>query len=136
MSAKKITARRIERSKYTVYLKKAEEFHQTMLQAEKEKRWNAVGLNAVHCAISACDAISVFHLGLRSSSEYHEDAVNLLSSVSNIPDAGQKSKTLSNILAKKNLVEYEDRDFLENEAKSLIKITTRFFDWVKSKIGR
>lgn len=136
MSAEKISVRRIERSKYTVYLKKAEEFHQTMLQAEKEKRWNAVGLNAVHCAISACDAISVFHLGLRSSSEYHEDAVSLLSSVSNITDAGQKSKTLSNILAKKNLVEYEDRDFLENEARSLVKITTRFFDWVKSKIGK
>ena len=136
MSARNITVRGIERSKYTVYLKKSEEFHQTMLQAEKERRWNAVGLNAVHCAISACDAILVFHLGLRSSSEYHEDAVSLLSSVSNIPDAGQKSKTLSNILAKKNLVEYEDRDFLENEAQSLIKITTRFFDWVISKIGR
>lgn len=78
----------------------------------------------------------VFHLGLRSSSEYHEDAVSLLSSLSKIPDAEQKSKTLANILAKKNLVEYEDRDFLENEAKLLIKLTTRFFDWIKSKIGR
>jgi len=37
MSAKKITARRIEQSKYIIYLKKAEEFYQTMLQAEKEK---------------------------------------------------------------------------------------------------
>ena len=36
--------------------------------------------------------------------------------------------------AKKNLVEYEDRDFFEDEAKMLIKLTARFFDWVKSKI--
>ncbi|MEW6041469.1 MAG: hypothetical protein AB1633_08115 [Elusimicrobiota bacterium] len=116
-------------------MKKAEEFYQTMLQAEKEKHWNAVGLNAVHCAISDCDAILVFHLGLRSSSEYHEDAVSLLSSLENISDAGQKSQTLTNILAKKNLVEYEDRDFHENEARLLIKLTTRFFEWITNKKG-
>lgn len=135
MTAKKITTRKVERSKYTIYLKKASEFYQTMQQAEKDRRWNAVGLNAVHCAISSCDAILVFYLGVRSSSDYHADAVSLLSSLSNISDAGQKSKTLSNILAKKNLVEYEDRDFLENEARTLIKLTERFFDWVKSKLG-
>jgi len=135
MTAKKIITRKVERSRYTIYLKKTEEFYQTMLQAEKEGRWNAVGLNAVHCAISACDAILVFHLGLRSSSEYHEDAVSLLCSLSKIADIEQKSKMLANILAKKNLVEYEDRDFFEDEAKMLIKLTARFFDWVKSKIG-
>ena len=135
MTAKRITTRKIERTKYIVYLKKAEEFYYTMLAAKNEKRWNAVGLNAVHCAISACDAILVFHLGLRSSSEDHGDVVDLLSTVSNIQDIEQKSKTLASILSKKNLVEYEDRDFLESEAETLVKLTTRFFDWVKSKIG-
>lgn len=134
MTAKKIKTRKIERSKYRVYLKKAEEFYYTMLEAKKEKRWNAVGLNAVHCAISACDAILVFHLGIRSSSEQHEDVVSLLSSISNIPDGTEKSKALASILAKKNLVEYEDRDFLENEAETLVKLTTRFFDWVKDRL--
>jgi len=33
--------------------------------------------------------------------------------------------------AKKNIVEYEDRDFQEKEAKELIKLTTRFFEWVQ-----
>jgi len=135
MTAKRITTRKIERTKYVVYLKKAEEFYYTMLEAKNEKRWNAVGLNAIHCAISACDAVLVFHLGLRSSGDDHSDAADLLSTVSNIQDIEQKSKTLANILSKKNLVEYEDRDFLENEAETLIKLTTKFFDWVKSKIG-
>jgi len=134
MTAKKIKTRKIERSKYVVYLKKAEEFYRTMLEAKREKRWNAVGLNAVHCAISACDAILVFYLGIRSSSEQHEDVINLLSSISNISNGTEKSKTLANILAKKNLVEYEDRDFLENEAETLTKLTTRFFDWVKDRL--
>lgn len=134
MTARKITTRKVERSKYAVYLKKADEFYQTMIQAEKEKRWNAAGLNAVHCAISACDALLVFHLGLRSSSEQHEDVVILLSSLPNAADMNQKSRALANILAKKNLIEYEGRDFLESEAEALLKLTIRFFDWVKSKL--
>ncbi|MBA3065824.1 HEPN domain-containing protein [bacterium] len=123
----------VDRNRYKIYLKKALEFYQSMIQAEDSKNWNAVGLNSVHCAISACDAVVVFHLGMRSVSSQHRDAVELLDSIL-IKGADQKSGLLNRILAKKNIVEYEDRDFLEKEAKELIKLTTRFFEWVKEII--
>lgn len=44
-----------------VYLKKAGEFSESMLKARQAKRWNAVGLNAIHCTISACHAVSVYY---------------------------------------------------------------------------
>ncbi|MFH1352382.1 MAG: HEPN domain-containing protein [bacterium] len=130
MTAKKIKNTEVNRNKYKIYLKKASEFYQSMVQAEESKSWNAVGLNSVHCAISACDAVVVFHLGMRSVSGQHRDAVELLNGIL-IKDANKKSGLLNRILAKKNIVEYEDRDFQEKEAKELIKLTIRFFNWVK-----
>jgi len=68
MSARKINTKGIQRSEYKTYLKKAGEFYDTMLQAEERKKGNAVGLNAVHCAISSADAMLVFYAGIRSIS--------------------------------------------------------------------
>ncbi|MDO9514209.1 MAG: hypothetical protein Q7J59_06355 [Elusimicrobiota bacterium] len=130
MTAKKIKHTEVDRNKYKIYLKKASEFYQSMIQAEKSESWNAVGLNSVHCAISACDSVVVFHLGKRSVSSQHRDAVELLNSIL-INGANKQSGLLNRILAKKNIVEYEDRDFLEKEGKELIKLTTRFFKWVQ-----
>jgi len=129
MTAKKIKQTGVDRNKYKIYMKKASEFYQSMTRAEESQNWNAVGLNSVHCAISACDAVVVFHLGLRSVSAQHRDAIELLGSIP-APEVGKKSGLLNRILAKKNIVEYEDRDFLEKEARELIKATIRFYEWV------
>ena len=130
IAAKKIKHREIERSRYKIYLKKASEFYHTMLQAQESGNWNAVGLNGVHCAISACDAVIVFHSGIRSSSTDHRNTIELLNRTS-IRNVRENSNTLGRIIGKKNIVEYEDRDFYEKEAREIIKLTTRFFTWTK-----
>lgn len=56
MTAKKIETKAIERTEFRTYLKKASEFYDIMLQAKEREKWNAVGLNAVYCAISSSDA--------------------------------------------------------------------------------
>ncbi|GAG61692.1 unnamed protein product [marine sediment metagenome] len=40
------------------------------------------------------------------------------------------------ILVKKNLVEYENRDFTQKEAFEIFKRTKQFYNWVISKIGK
>jgi len=103
MTAKKIKQTGVDRNKYKIYMKKASEFYQSMTRAEESQNWNAVGLNSVHCAISACDAVVVFHLGLRSVSAQHRDAIELLGSIP-APEVGKKSGLLNRILAKKMLL--------------------------------
>ncbi|HCG76839.1 MAG: hypothetical protein COZ37_01550 [bacterium (Candidatus Ratteibacteria) CG_4_10_14_3_um_filter_41_18] len=134
MPAKKIRTRTIERTEYKTYLKKATEFYETMLQAERMGRWNAVGLNAVHCAISACDALLVFYAGICSASDNHLAAIDLLLTSVKLPEVKSKSETLRKILVKKSLIEYENRDFIQKEAKEVLKLTERFYTWVTSKI--
>ncbi len=135
-AARHYKTKSIERSEYDIYLKKAKEFYQTMYQAEKVENWNAVGLNGVHTAISLIDAILVRHSGLRSSEEDHMVVVDLLtSSIGNrIKDIAQKSQTAKRIIAKKNIVAYENRDFIKSEALDIIKQVQRFYQWAIEQI--
>lgn len=98
---------------YKKFLKKADEFLETMRESLMKEKWNAAGLNAIHTGISANDALLTFHFGLRSISPKHDDAVKLLISV-------------------KNLVEYDVRLLSRAEAESLAKHAERFLVWVKS----
>jgi len=134
MSAKKIKTKVLERSKYRTYLKKAGEFYDIMFQAKERGKWNAAGLNAVHCAISSSDAMLVFYAGIRSTSDDHLAVIDLLSTSINLPDARSKCENLRRILVKKSVIEYESRDFLQKEALEILKLTERFYTWVVSRI--
>ena len=78
MTAKKLKTVNVSKNDYKVFLGKAKDFYEVMLNARDTEKWVAVGLNAVHCAISCCDAILTFHLGIRSLGEDHMQAVDLL----------------------------------------------------------
>lgn len=134
MVAKKIKTKAVERSEYKTYLKKADEFYDTMLQAKERGKWNAVGLNAVHCAISSSDAMLVFYAGIRSASDDHLAAIDLLSNSIELPDVKSKRETLRKILVKKSIIEYENRDFTQKEALEILKLIERFYSWIISKI--
>ena len=123
--------RTTNKSDYVIYLKKAKEFYQTMYQAEKSENWNAVGLNGVHCVISLIDAILVRHAGMRSTADDHMVVIDMLTSTiaNKIQDVSQKAQTARRIIAKKNLIEYGNRDFTRNEALDMIKQVQRFYDW-------
>jgi len=102
-----------------------------MFQAEKAENWNAVGLNGVHCVISLIDALLVKYSGIRSVGASHMAAVELMNSleVSTLKELGQKVQLAKRVIAKKNLVEYEDRDFSKGEALALLSRVQRFHDW-------
>ena len=134
MSAKKIKTKPIEKTQYRVYFRKTTQFYKAMFQAKEIQNWDAVGLNAVHCAISACDAMLVFYAGIRCTSENHLDVVTLLINSVDLDETNTKSNTLKKILFKKNIIEYEDRNFTEKEALEILKLTESFYMWVSSKI--
>ena len=133
---KKFAVRKTNGVRYRTYLKKAKEFYQTMYQAEKAQNWTAVGLNGVHCVISLIDAILVKYAGIRSSSEEHTRVVELLTySVGNrLMDITKKAQTAKRIIAKKNLIAYENREFIKGEALDMIKQVKRFYDWAISNL--
>lgn len=135
-AARPFKTRSMEKSEYHIYLKKAKEFYATVYQAEKAENWNAVGLNGVHCVISLIDALLVKYCGLRSADEDHSKVVDLLtlSAAGKLNDINQKAQTARRVIAKKNVVAYENRDFFKKEAQDLIKQVQRFYDWAVKHI--
>lgn len=132
MTARKIKTERIEKNNYSGYLKKAQDFFDSMQQSFLSKNWNAVGLNAVHCAISANDAVLAYFLGVRSVAESHQEAVDLLQNCEGITDRDKLAAHLRRIINKKNLIEYESRPFYQSEAEEILKQTERFYNQIRT----
>ena len=133
MTPKKIKIEEVEKGDYKVFTKKAKDFYDIMLTAKKADNWTATGLNSVHCVISSCDAVLTFHLGIRSISDDHLDAVELLQRLPSTIE-GREASTYRRIVAKKNLIAYENRDFRKSEAIEIAKLAERFYNWAMSQV--
>lgn len=133
---KKIPFKKVEKHEYLDYIKKAEEFHKSMMRDFADGLWNAACSSAVHCAILANDALLVCYHGLRSSSPRHDDAPVLLETYFTIPDIKENAAQLRKIIAKKTVVEYESRLFHQKEAEVIVAQADRFFKWAKNKLPK
>lgn len=124
-----------EEKNWKNYLIKAGQFQETARDALSKQNWNAVGLNAVHAAISASDALTVYYKKIRSASDKHSDAVNLfLEVLEKDREAKSVAKHLSWLINKKNLIEYESRLFYQKEAGEALKHMDRFVAWIFDKL--
>lgn len=133
MTRRSPKAENVSKNDYKIFLGKAKDFYLAMLNARDTDNWTAVGLNAVHCAISCCDALLTFHSGIRSSGEDHMRAVDLLLRLPTDIEEGQ-ANTFKRIIAKKNLIAYECREFRRTEAVDILKLTERFYRFTTSKL--
>ena len=106
-----------------------------MLIAFHASNWNAAATLAVQCAISSADAICVYEKGVHSISPDHLDVCGL---VANLPieEADEKSKQLRKVVMRKNMVQYECRSVRKADADEIVKVTTRFYQWVNEKMGK
>ncbi len=105
-----------------------------MREALKNGDWDAVGLNAIHGAISANDALLGTRHGIRPSGQNHGDAAVLLSQYEKSGDAKKSANRLDRMVRKKNLVEYEGRKLTKAEAVALANDAEKFFAWAKGML--
>lgn len=130
MVAKKIKTTSVSKENYSNYLGKAKQFYSTMMMSLADREWDTVLLLGVHAAISITDALLVFHVGKRSISKAHQDAVSLLiQSFPNKDGIRQNANRLSQILNEKHKIEYEPRRFTEKEAYHFAKSVERYLNW-------
>ncbi len=122
--------RNVDKHKYKNYLIKADEFFDSMNENFSKRKFNATVLNAIHCAISSADALTVFYKGVRHAGDRHEDVVVLLNTLE-LSEIKNKNKQLLGLLNIKNSAEYEEKLMIETDALNSIKNTERFYRWVK-----
>jgi hypothetical protein len=130
-----IRTRAVDRHLYENYLKKADEYHKAMNMCHENWLWNACAVNAIHCAISSTDALTVFYLGFRHAGDRHQDVLQLLQKLDiDKKELRSKSRQLSSLLTIKNAAEYEERLMDDNDAENARKACDRFYSWVKETL--
>lgn len=133
---KKIPIRKVTKTQATVYLSKAEQFYRTMKEAQENEDWDAVGLNAIHCVISANDALLGTLHGFRPAGGSHSETAELLGQYEHSEQSKRSIVRLDRMVKKKNLVEYEGRSLTPSEARKLSTDADRFLSWVRSRLGQ
>ena len=135
MTARETKIRQESKSAAGDYWKKAADNYDQMLTAFHAANWNAAATLAVQCVISSADAICVYEKGVRSISQDHLDVCDLVAKLP-LDDSDEKAKQLRKIIARKNMVQYECRSVYKADADEMVKVTTRFYQWVNQRIGK
>lgn len=125
---KHLRTKAVDQGEYIVFWNKAEEFCETMQHAYKNRMWTSVGLNAVHCVISSCDAVLVKSQGIRTAGDDHMQVAELLARVP-VTGIEKQAAAVRRIIAKKNVIAYENREFRESDASDIFKQAERFYRW-------
>lgn len=134
MSAKKVRYSEVEKTVHVIFLEKAASFYRAMSASYRDENWYSVGLEAVHCAISATDVLLAKKCGIKSTGKDHMDVIRLMQDkLGNM--AKDQTATLSRIINMKNQVEYQDRIFTRKEAEEILARTSRYYGWVKEIIS-
>lgn len=126
---KKRETKTVNKNQYRAFLAKAKDFAFMMDISLEEGKWNSAGLQAVHTVISASDAVIVYYGGVRSAEVDHREVVGLLQDIIG-KDASASGRHVSMVIAKKNLVEYEERLITQTEARDMTEHAKRFLEWV------
>lgn len=112
------------------YIKKSEEFIGSAQDNFIKNRFNAAGFDATQAIINANDALTVFFLEKRASSD-HREAIKLhLDVVRTISDNSGRAM-LKNALDMRSAAGYLGETIGRADAESLIKSAIRFAEWVK-----
>ena len=123
----------LPKARYTVYIGRAREFARQMDRAATDRAWNSVGLLGVHCVISACDALTVQRAGQRWSGQDHSGVIGMVNSLQ-LAKSAVAVRQITQVLDKKNRVEYEAREFTEREGTEICQLAARVLAWISSQL--
>lgn len=91
----------------------------------------------VQAAIAAADALTIYHLGERSSATRHEDALNVLARLSNqVPELPKASKHLARLLGFKSEAEYGFKTPKTADVRAAIEAARSFIEFVEKNLAQ
>jgi hypothetical protein len=125
------------RAEARLYVAKAGEFLESSRLTAAAGQHDAALLNAVHAVISATDSVTSALARRRSTDPDHQRAADLLEQVAgSSPDLGVHVRQLRELLARKNIVEYEARRATARESGDAVRRAERFVAWAREIVER
>lgn len=132
----KFKTRDVGKVHYVTFVKRAEECFHAAQNSFASQEWNASAINAIHCAIAACDAMCVYFLGKRHCGESHNDAAALLKTIRYDEEISTNANRILRILRMKNMAEYEERLVRKSEVEKILKDCERFWEFAQDQLPK
>ncbi len=123
----------VRKSESSSYLKQAEEFLELAKGGFERGFYNAAGFNAIQAIINANDAVCIYFLGRRASTD-HREAVKLHTDIIRIMNDASQRRRLSGALEQRSEVGYLGKPISKSIAEKLLKDAILFIEWVKKYI--
>ena len=135
MNPTEIRSEKATREDAAAFLEKARQFYNGMQDALARDDKTQTCSSSVHCVISSCDAITAYFLGIKSTSQRHDDAAKLVRK-SGAPGAIEKERQIAEVLSRKSAIEYGSDEPEDKQTQMLAKLAERIYFWAKDTLER
>jgi uncharacterized protein (UPF0332 family) len=125
--------RKVKKSDAAGYLTKAREFLASAQDNLKKERCNAAGFDATQSMINANDALTVFFLEQRASTD-HREAVRLHVDVIKTIKDGAKREMLKRSLDMRSEAGYLGKNISKRNSMRLVRDAVSFLGWVEKHL--
>ncbi len=119
-------------TEYPLFINRAEQYYARMEEALRASRWHSAGLNAISAAVTYCDAVLIYHHGVRSAHPVHGNLMRLLKDKIRRADAAEYLEHLWDILSLQILVQDEGRPIRRSEALFLADKAKKVVTWCQT----
>jgi len=124
----------VNRSKATVYLRRARNLLSMMEQAHTQANCDSTAALGIQAAIALSDAFTISKLGLRSRGQAHPEVVGLISQV-RTASAVRLATLVQAVVGRKSELEYGERDVSESDALEIANLVRKISHLVSSELG-
>ena len=119
-------------TEYPVLINQAEQYYARMQEALRASRWHSAGLNAISTAVTYCDALLIYHHGVKSTYPVRGNLMRLLKDKIRRADAAEYREYMWAILSLQVLMQDEGRPIRRSEALFLADKTEKVVEWCRT----
>jgi len=119
-------------TEFPVFVNRAQQYYTRMQEALRACRWHSAGLNAISAATTYCDAVLIYHCGVRSTYPVRGNLMRLLKDKVRRADADEHWQYMWDILSVQVLVQDEGRPIRRSEALFLADRAEKVVAWCRT----
>jgi uncharacterized protein (UPF0332 family) len=122
----------VSKDEWEEYFKTAKELFESAHDSFDRKRFRAAGIDAIHMAISAGDALMISYESRKATN--HLYAASLLKQRFTTKQGAEAVKAYESLISMKTKLEYEGANIGEEAAKKMMQDAVTFFSFAESKV--
>jgi len=119
-------------TEFPLAINRAEQYYTRMQESLQTSRWHSAGLNAISAAVAYCDAVLIYHHGIKSTHPVRGNLMRLLREKVRRADTDEYLEHMWAILNTQVVAQQEGRAFRRSEALYLADKAKKVIEWCRT----